>query len=463
MLLKLIMKAIRNRIFKRLYLDLVSRSFDLKKRKRLILFILVFMVCGFISLFINTWNGPDRGKAVQSSLINQGYPDLFERERNYLKRHKIIEHTLKNGETLCDCLAREGISPDTAFEYANALKKYLNLKSLKPSDSIRLFVDKNTNMLKKLIYGRGNGEVLTIVKTPLGMVTSRNSKDYVKRVTSAWGMVSSTLYEAGLEKDIDMELILKLADIFAWDIDFASDIRPNDSFKFIYEEYYRDGRRVKNGKILAAEFVNAGIKHEAFYFEDKEGYKDYYNHQGKSLRKHLLRSPLRYKRISSYFSRRRLHPILRIYRPHPGVDYAAPVGTPVESVGDGRVEFIGWKGNYGKFIRIRHNYNYITTYGHLSRFARGLKRGQRVKQGQVIGYVGSTGLSTGPHLDFRMMHNGAFVNPLKIKSPPVVPVKKTYLDVFNTTVIKLRDQLGTIVPKVSAAMEKSISQGYKGG
>lgn len=463
MLLKLIMKVIRNRISKLVYLDLGSGSSALKRRKRLILFILIFMICGFIPLFINTWNGPDGSKVVQSSLIHQGYPDLFERERDFLEHHKITEHILKKGETLCDCLATEDISPDTALEYTNALKKYLNLKSLKPGDYIRLFMDKNTNVLKKLIYRRGNEEVLTVIKTPLGMVTSRNTKDYVKHVTSAWGTVNSTLYEAGLKKGVNMELILELADIFAWDVDFATDIRPNDTFKFIYEEYYRDGKLVRNGRILAAEFVNAGIKHEAFYFEDKEGHKDYYDTQGRCLRKHFLRSPLRYKRISSYFSRRRFHPILRIYRPHLGIDYAAPVGTPVESVGDGRIEFIGWKGDYGKFIRIRHNHNYVTTYGHLSRFARGLKRGQRVKQGQLIGYVGSTGLATGPHLDFRMIHNGIFVNHLKIKSPPAAPVKKRYLDAFNTAVLRLRDQLETIAPKVSAATEKSISRGYKGG
>ncbi|HIC90700.1 MAG TPA: M23 family metallopeptidase, partial [Syntrophaceae bacterium] len=228
-------------------------------------------------------------------------------------------------------------------------------------------------------------------------------------------------------------------------------------------EYYRDGRWIKNGRILAAEFVNVGSKYQAFYFEDGKGHGDYYDSEGRCLRKQFLKSPLRYKRISSYFSRRRFHPILKIYRPHLGIDYAAPVGTPVESIGDGKIEFIGWKGDYGRFIRVKHNRNYITTYGHLSRFAKGLKKGSRIKQGQVIGYVGSTGLATGPHLDFRMIRNGRFVNPLKIQPPPVAPIRKESMEAFNATVLNLAERLKAISLKASVQVQEDTYRERKGG
>ncbi|MDL1973061.1 MAG: M23 family metallopeptidase, partial [Deltaproteobacteria bacterium] len=217
---------------------------------------------------------------------------------------------------------------------------------------------------------------------------------------------------------------------------------------------YTNGKFIRNGRILAAEFVNKGRRLEAYYFEDPTGHKDYYDANGRSLRKAFLRAPLRYKRISSYFSYHRLHPILGIVRPHLGIDYAAPIGTPVEAVGDGRVVFIGWKRGFGKFIKIRHNHIYTSTYGHLSRFARGLKKGSFVKQGQVIGYVGSTGLSTGPHLDFRFMAHGRYINYLKFKQPESKSIPRCFRLSFREKVERLRNIMES---KFYAAIDDDLS------
>lgn len=175
----------------------------------------------------------------------------------------------------------------------------------------------------------------------------------------------------------------------------------------------------------------------SFYFTDNSGRSSYYDKNGKSLRKAFLKSPLRYRRISSYFSKRRFHPILKIYRPHYGIDYAAPIGTPVESIGDGRITVIGWKGGYGRYIKIRHNHTHETAYGHLSRFAKGLKKGSKVKQGDVIGFVGSSGLSTGPHLDFSVTKRGRYIDPLKIESPPALRLSTKDKERFNAVITQM--------------------------
>ncbi|MCK4649331.1 M23 family metallopeptidase, partial [bacterium] len=212
---------------------------------------------------------------------------------------------------------------------------------------------------------------------------------------------------------------------------FLTEPRPGDRFLLAWEKYVDDGKTVLDGRILTAQYINRHRTHTAIYFEDPEGNRGYFTEEAKSLRKQFLRSPLSYRRISSYFSYRRFHPILKVYRPHPGIDYAAPIGTPVRSIGDGRVVYCGWKRGFGRFIKIKHPRGYYTTYGHLRRYAKGIRTGIRVKQGQIIGYVGSSGLSTGPHLDFRMIKNGKYVNFLKLKLPAVKSVKKKYLEEFN--------------------------------
>ena len=251
------------------------------------------------------------------------------------------------------------------------------------------------------------------------------------RLALAEGTINSSLYADAVHQGLDGTLVMQLADVFAWDIDFLSDVRPGDSFRIIYEQQLAEIGPPRSGRILAAEVVNSGRVHVAYYFEDGEGHADYYDAEGRSLRKEFLKSPLRYNRISAGFSRSRLHPILKIRRPHLGVDYAAPPGTPVDAVGDGRIVYRGRNNGFGNYIEIKHRRGITTSYGHLQGFAPGLKQGDLVRQGQVIGFVGSTGLATGPHLDFRVAERGVWIDPLKRHGRPAEPVRPAMRDRFE--------------------------------
>lgn len=237
-------------------------------------------------------------------------------------------------------------------------------------------------------------------------------------------------------------MVLDFADIFGWDIDFFVDVREGDSFRVLLEDNYKDGKFIYTKRVLAAEFKNQGREYRVFYLKDNDdGIEGYYDSEGRSVRKQFLKSPLRYSRISSSFTNRRLHPILKIYRPHYGIDYAAPKGTPIEAVCDGKVTFAGWKGGYGNCITIQHNSTYLSNYGHLSNFANGIKSGVKVKQGEIIGYVGSTGLATGPHLDFRIAENGEFINPFNLKNVNTRGVSSTCREKFEMIKRELQARL----------------------
>lgn len=280
----------------------------------------------------------------------------------------------------------------------------------------------------RIEYQDNDFEVLVIEKDEEdpGVRAEMTALPYEVKEILVSGTIASSLYEAGVQAGADPVVLMELSDIFAWDIDFASDIRKGDRFSILYEMIYVDGQPIKTGKIIGAEMDNNGRNYKAIYFESDNSSSGYYDAEGKSLRRTLLKSPLRYRRISSYFTKRRYHPILKRYRPHHGVDYSAPVGTPVEAAGSGRVVYAGWKGGYGKYVKIRHNNSYSTAYGHLSRIKRGLRKGARISQGDIIGYVGSTGISTGPHLHYEVWRNRSLVNPLGIKSSPVgrIPEKE---------------------------------------
>ncbi len=247
------------------------------------------------------------------------------------------------------------------------------------------------------------------------------------------GTISSSLFLTIAELGERAELACRLADIFAWDIDFMRDLRPGDSFRVLIEKRYREGEFAGYGTLLAAEFVNRGETFQAIYYKDKEN-PAYYDRNGRSLKKAFLKAPLSYSRISSTYSNRRYHPILNIYRPHRAIDYAAPVGTPVRAVAGGVVTQRSYDRHNGNKIRLRHANRYETTYIHLSRFGRGIKVGRKVEQGQVIGYVGATGLATGPHLDFRVFKNGRAINPLKMEKIPSAPLPKKVLPEFKLKV-----------------------------
>jgi murein DD-endopeptidase MepM/ murein hydrolase activator NlpD len=255
------------------------------------------------------------------------------------------------------------------------------------------------------------------------------------------GRIRSSLFEAGSDAGISDAGIMKLAAIFASEIDFVLDLREGDEFSVIYDQYWRDGRKVGDGEILAAEFVNQGVRYRAVRFQTADGRADYFTPEGKSLRKAFVRAPLSFSRVSSGFNPHRLHPILHTIRAHNGTDYAAPTGTPVHAPGDGKVVFRGIKGGYGNVLMLQHPGSITTVYGHLSAFARSLREGHTVHQGEVIAYVGMTGLATAPHLHYEYRVNGVPVNSRTVKLPDATPVSPTQRPEFLRAAAPLLQQL----------------------
>ncbi len=303
------------------------------------------------------------------------------------------------------------------------------------------------NSVQSLLYRINDDLILKIVRTDDDFTAEKAAVEYEKRVAQIAGAIQDNLISSiGNGKD-RLRLALTLSDIFAWDIDFTTDLRNGDIFKIIVEELYEEGKFKRYGNILAAEFVNNGDTYHGFRFEYGD-IKGYYDQEGKSLRRAFLKAPLNYRRISSGFSQGRFHPILKKYRPHHGVDYAAPHGTPVSSVGDGTVLFAGYRGDYGKLIVIRHPNGYETRYGHLSRLDRGMAKGVKIKQGDTIGYVGSTGLTTGPHLHYEMRLNNKFVNHLKTRIPAGQPLP----DVVREEFVRLANTMTVMLAAISPTM-----------
>ncbi|MBL4868672.1 MAG: peptidoglycan DD-metalloendopeptidase family protein, partial [Pseudomonadales bacterium] len=253
--------------------------------------------------------------------------------------------------------------------------------------------------------------------------------------------IDQSLFLAAQEVGLSDNTTMELANIFGWDVDFALDIRSGDHFSVLYEEHYLDGEKVGYGNILAAQFSNKGRDLTAIRYEDDKGNAYYYTPEGLSMRKEFLRSPIDFARISSSFNLRRMHPVLHKIRAHRGVDYAASRGTPIKATGDGKIIYAGRKGGYGNAVIIQHGQRYSTLYAHMRKFGRGVRSGRRVKQGQIIGYVGSSGLATGPHLHYEFRVNGVHKNPVTVKLPHAKPLAKKYRSDFERSTKEILSQL----------------------
>ena len=277
------------------------------------------------------------------------------------------------------------------------------------------------------------------------------------RIAASSGVIKRSLFLDGQQLGLSDAMILKITDIFGWDIDFALDLRVDDSFSLIYEKIYKDGKFLKNGRILAAEFVNRSKPIRAVLYTNNDGQTDYYSESGHTMRKTFLRNPVDFTRISSRFNLRRKHPILNRIRAHRGVDYAAASGTPVRATADGKITSIGRNGGYGKTVAMKHGNTYGTLYAHLSRYARGMKKGKKVTQGQVIGYVGKSGLATGPHLHYEFQVNGRHRNPLTVNFPNAEALPKKNLAEFRKTTSPLIAELGKIKEKRSDSSSDLIA------
>jgi murein DD-endopeptidase MepM/ murein hydrolase activator NlpD len=344
---------------------------------------------------------------------------------------RTIEGRMEKGSNLYLALKAREIPPDQIALITTHLKPIFDFRDCKPGDSFRVYLD-DRSQLQGFAYEANLTDIYEIRREGERHVASKREITFDRHLAKVEGEIESTLFDA-IEKTGEKDyLALAFGDIFAWEIDFHNDPRKGDRFKILVEKLYKDGQFIRYGNVLAAAYHTASQVYSGFYFKDPGGLEGYYDQTGRSLEKSLLRSPLKFTRITSGYRRRRRHPILGGYHPHLAIDYAAPTGTPVRAVGDGKVIFCAWNRGYGKQVTIKHGNGYTTYYGHLSRYARGVKKGKRVKQKQIIGYVGSTGLATGPHLDYRISKNGRFLNPLTIKSPPISTIRRKHWADFET-------------------------------
>ncbi len=349
--------------------------------------------------------------------------------------------TVKPGDNLSLIFSRLKLSKRDLHEILAIGKETKELKRLKPKQQIRFLLDETKGFLK-LQHERDLRTTLHVVRTKTdGFQAELIILEPDKKLATATGTIETSLFLAGQTARLSDALIMELASIFGWDIDFVLDIRSGDRFSLFYEQLYKDGKRVGDGDILAAEFVNQGKVFRAVRYVDNDDKVGYYSEIGLNMRKAFLRTPVNFTRISSRFNLKRRHPLLNTIRAHKGVDYAAPHGTPVKATGDGKVISIGHNGGYGKSVVLQHGGIYSTVYAHLSRYVRGMKKGRSIRQGQTIGYVGQTGLATGPHLHYEFRVNGAHRNPMTVELPQASPISKQYLANFKEKSAELFAQL----------------------
>jgi murein DD-endopeptidase MepM/ murein hydrolase activator NlpD len=335
-----------------------------------------------------------------------------------------------SGDNLAAVFQRAGLSARDVHDVVSTDEQTAKLTRLYPGDRIDFHVD-DTGALQALRYAFDETRTLHLKRNGDGFDSRIETRTLDRRVVEAQGRITSSLYNAALDAGLDDRLIMELAGIFGWDIDFALDIRRDDRFTVIYEELYRDGEKIRNGKILAAEFVNRGERFRALRYEGADGRNDYYAPDGRSMRKAFLRTPTDFTRVSSEFNPARVHPVYGTKRPHVGTDYAAPPGTPIKAAGDGKIIHRGAKGGYGNTVILQHGTRYTTLYAHMRGFANGHSTGDRVSQGEIIGYVGSTGLSTGPHLHYEFRVDGTHRNPRTVELPKAEPIDEQYRQDFE--------------------------------
>ena len=324
-----------------------------------------------------------------------------------------------------------------------------SLDYLKPGDSIKL--TRKDGEVRELTRRVSETQTLSVVRGDAGFTAQLSDNPVETRVRTAVATIDSSLFQAAESADISDAVALKLANVFAWDIDFVLEIREGDHFTAVYEQIYQDGKYLRDGELLAAEFVNDGKVYRAVRYA-QGGSVGYYTPRGQPMRKAFLRAPVEFTRVSSAFNPHRLHPILNTIRGHMGTDYAAPIGTPVHAAGDGRVSFEGLRGGYGNAIMLAHGGNVSTLYGHLSRFASNVHVGSHVRQGEVIAYVGMTGLATGPHLHYEYLIDGVHKDPQTVHLPGAEPLRADAMLQFQQATAPLLAQLTPpVVPPVAAA------------
>ncbi|GMT47313.1 MAG: peptidase M24 [bacterium] len=401
----------------------------MKKALSGLLLVLIF----FLAFYLNSLFGRETPTDFPGHPVSLPFPEITE-----------ITGIIKKGETLSEIFKRHELDMQTLYKLTRASRKVYNLIRVKPNRSYVISTlrpdGSERKEIKNFRYSIDDSHYLKVIKGPKGFTAEKVRVTYDRRQSVITGTIKDNLINSIGNDREHVRIAFDMAEIFESSIDFVTELRQGDSYRLLVEELWLNGVFKGYGKILAAEFTNNGKTYDAYGFK-VNGRTGYYDTKGSSLKKALMRAPLRFRYISSGFTYRRKHPILKTYRAHLGIDYAAPWGTPVSAAGNGTVRFAGWNGGYGKLVIIKHPNGYETYYGHLSRIKKGTRKGKKVSQGDIIAYVGSTGLSTGPHLHYSIKRYGKFLNPLKIKLPRNRTVPAKLMTDFQIQVKMLRAEL----------------------
>lgn len=359
------------------------------------------------------------------------------------KQENWERHTVRKGDSLWKIFDRMNLNHQALSEVMQSGKVARTLNTIRPGDQLEL-IRTSDDAVEKLRYMRNRLEGVVVARTSGRLKAEKLLKVAEVIPTYAAGNISDSLFVDAKKAGLDDSVIMQLVSVFGWDIDFAQDIRRGDSFGILYEQRILDGEPVGAGKILAAHFTNRNRTYNAVHYTDSSGHSGYFTPDGRSMRKAFLRTPVDFARVSSHFNMRRKHPVLHTIRAHKGVDYAASRGTPIRASGDGKIVHKGRKGGYGRTVMIQHGQGYRTLYAHLNGYKRGLKKGAKVRQGDIIGYVGSSGLATGPHLHYEFHVNGRHKNPLTVAFPKAKPIPERERRKFLAHATEMTSQLASL-------------------
>ena len=392
--------------------------------------IIIFFVAGAVFFYQKTalpvvepYVSPYALELAGDTVASIGGPDIpvYDEDR--------IVHEVIEGETFATILGQYGYTYDDVQTILNIASSVYDFSTIKLGSQI-IFV-KRGDGIHRLEYDFDSETTVIVERSGEAYRVYEQPIPYDIEVAEIKADVDSSLFVAAASVGLEDAAIIRMAEVLAWSIDFNTAVRPGDTFSIVYEKRTRDGAPAQPGKIFAVKYENQGVEYTGFRFPDAEGKLRYYDADGNSLVRQFLRAPLKFSRITSGYSTARFHPVLGKNTEHRAIDYAAPQGTPILAVGDGTVTFAGWSTGYGNFIKIKHNSTYATHYAHLVGFAEGIKAGTRVTQGQVIGYVGSTGWSTGPHVHYEIAKNGVLVNPLTLELPAGDPISEEERKTFE--------------------------------
>ena len=394
-----------------------------------------------VAVFASCGRKGESAEALAQTILNES-ENVEESSRLHPCQDSLIcrEGKVRNGQFFSTLLTSLGLSAGEAYNLTQSCGDVFDVRTLRIGNSYKAYYSSDT--LQYLVYDRDRtSQIIFQCQPPYEISVCEKTVTVEKRYADV--TISNSLWVDMTNAGVSPNLILSLSDIYAWTVDFFG-LQKGDRFRVLYDERMCEDEVIAVDTVRYAIFTHNGTDYPAVMYSQKDGGNIYWNEKGESMRKAFLKAPLKYSRVSSGFSHARRHPVTRKVQPHYGVDYAAPTGTPVMSIGDGVVTSVKYEGAGGNTVRITHNSVYKTAYLHLSKYAKGLKVGQRVRQGEVIGYVGSTGRSTGPHLDFRVWKNGSPVNPLKMDSPPAEPLKGEHKTAFEGMAEKYKAQIDTI-------------------